>query len=224
MQRRTFLAGSLTTLTVGALLPGIAAGATDAGVAAVDEDFLTVLTNANQVQIPLVLGNLQNPADNVRAVARKARRLVSGYVWGKSRTTTTRRCWRRCSGCASSSRRASTRTACTTSATCTRRRTARSRSRTWPWSTGCWTPTTSRPRSRTGRFWRRYCARPGRRSRPVGCTRPTTAGRSRPRWRGPITCSRTAGTPHASTTGSTRVSTRPLTGSTANAPRRTRPR
>jgi len=84
MQRRTFLAGSLTTLTVGALYPATAAGATNAGVAAVDEDFLAVLTKANQVQIPLVLGNLQNPSDSVRAVARKARRLVSGYVWGKS--------------------------------------------------------------------------------------------------------------------------------------------
>ncbi|MFI7061764.1 hypothetical protein ACIBL3_12330 [Kribbella sp. NPDC050124] len=84
MQRRTFLAGSLTTLAVGALYPATAAGATDAGVAAVDEDFLAVLTNANQAQIPLVLGNLQNPSDSVRAVARKARRLVSGYVWGKS--------------------------------------------------------------------------------------------------------------------------------------------
>jgi hypothetical protein len=84
MQRRTFLAGSLTTLTVGALYPATAAGATHAGVAAVDEDFLAVLTKANQAQIPLVLGNLQNPSDSVRAVARKARRLVSGYVWGKS--------------------------------------------------------------------------------------------------------------------------------------------
>jgi hypothetical protein len=84
MQRRTFLAGSLTTLTVGALAPATAAGTTHAGVAAVDEDFLAVLTNANQVQIPLVLANLQNPSDSVRAVARKARRLVSGYVWGKS--------------------------------------------------------------------------------------------------------------------------------------------
>jgi hypothetical protein len=84
MQRRTFLAGSLTTLTVGALYPATAAGATNVGVAAVDEDFLAVLTKANQAQIPLVLGNLQNPSDSVRAVARKARRLVSGYVWGKS--------------------------------------------------------------------------------------------------------------------------------------------
>jgi hypothetical protein len=84
MLRRTFLAGSLTTLTVGALYPASAAGATDAGVAAVDEDFLAVLTKANQAQIPLVLSGLQNPSDSVRAVARKARRLVSGYVWGKS--------------------------------------------------------------------------------------------------------------------------------------------
>jgi hypothetical protein len=83
MQRRTFLAGTVTTLTLGALSPATAAGATDAG-ATVDEDFLAVLTKANQAQIPLVLGNLQNPSDSVRAVARKARRLVSGYVWGKS--------------------------------------------------------------------------------------------------------------------------------------------
>ncbi|TCO49278.1 hypothetical protein EV646_103256 [Kribbella antiqua] len=84
MQRRTFLAGSLTTLTIGALYPATAAGATDAGLAAVDEDFLAVLTKANQTQIPLVLSTLQNPSDSVRNVARKARRLVSGYVWGKS--------------------------------------------------------------------------------------------------------------------------------------------
>ena len=45
MQRRTFLAGSLTTLTVGALQPAATA---HAEVAAVDEDFLTLLTNANQ--------------------------------------------------------------------------------------------------------------------------------------------------------------------------------
>ncbi len=84
MQRRTFLAGSLTTLAVGALDPVTAAGATDAGVAAVDEDFLAILTKANQTQIPLVLSSLQNASDSVRTVARKARRLVSGYVWGRS--------------------------------------------------------------------------------------------------------------------------------------------
>ena len=48
MQRRTFLAGSLTTLTVGALYPAATA---HAEVAAVDDDFLTVLTNANQTKI-----------------------------------------------------------------------------------------------------------------------------------------------------------------------------
>lgn len=84
MQRRTFLAGSLTTVAIGALHPATAAGATDGGVAAVDEDFLTLLTNANQKQIPLVLADHENPSDSVRGVARKARRLASGYVWGRS--------------------------------------------------------------------------------------------------------------------------------------------
>jgi hypothetical protein len=81
MLRRTFLAGSLTTVALGALHPGAAR----AEVAAVDDDFLRVLTDANQKQIPLVLGNFQNVSDSVRTVARKARRLVSGYVWGRSR-------------------------------------------------------------------------------------------------------------------------------------------
>ncbi|WP_433162792.1 hypothetical protein [Kribbella sp. CA-247076] len=81
MHRRTFLAGSLTTLSAGALLPATAAGA---DAAPVDDDFLTLLTTANQAQIPVVLANLQNPSDSVRTVARKARRLVSGYVWGRS--------------------------------------------------------------------------------------------------------------------------------------------
>ncbi|GAA1604362.1 MULTISPECIES: hypothetical protein [Kribbella] len=80
MLRRTFLTGSLTTVAVGALHPGAAR----AEVTAVDEDFLTLLTEANQTQIPLVLANYRNAADSVRTVARKARRLVSGYVWGRS--------------------------------------------------------------------------------------------------------------------------------------------
>ena len=80
MLRRTFLTGSLTTVALGALHPGAAR----AEVAAVDEDFLTLLTEANRKQIPLVLGNFQNVSDSVRTVARKARRLVSGYVWGRS--------------------------------------------------------------------------------------------------------------------------------------------
>lgn len=80
MMRRTFLTGSLTTVALGALHPGAAR----AEVAAVDEDFLRVLTDANQRQIPVVLGNFQNVSDSVRTVARKARRLVSGYVWGRS--------------------------------------------------------------------------------------------------------------------------------------------
>ncbi|MFC6158764.1 hypothetical protein [Kribbella jiaozuonensis] len=80
MLRRTFLTGSLTTVAVGALHPTAAR----AEVAAVDEDFLTLLTNANQTQIPLVLANYQNAGDSIRTVARKARRLISGYVWGRS--------------------------------------------------------------------------------------------------------------------------------------------
>ncbi|MEV0801192.1 hypothetical protein AB0I34_26105 [Kribbella sp. NPDC050281] len=86
MQRRTFLAGSLTTLTVGALHSTAQhpTAAANAAGATVDDDFLTVLTNANQKQIPLVLGNYQNASDSIRTVARKARRLISGYVWGRS--------------------------------------------------------------------------------------------------------------------------------------------
>ncbi|GAA1594937.1 hypothetical protein GCM10009804_59450 [Kribbella hippodromi] len=80
MLRRTFLTGSLTTVAVGALHPGPA----HAEVAAVDDDFLTLLTKANQTQIPLVLANYRSTGDSVRTVARKARRLVSGYVWGRS--------------------------------------------------------------------------------------------------------------------------------------------
>ena len=80
MLRRTFLTGSLTTVAVGALQPTAAR----AEVAAVDDDFLTLLTSANQAQIPLVLANYQNAGDSIRTVARKARRLISGYVWGRS--------------------------------------------------------------------------------------------------------------------------------------------
>ncbi|MFI5690698.1 hypothetical protein ACIA58_02570 [Kribbella sp. NPDC051586] len=80
MLRRTFLTGSLTTVALGALHPTAAR----AEVAAVDEDFLTLLTSANQTQIPLVLANYQNAGDSIRTVARKARRLISGYVWGRS--------------------------------------------------------------------------------------------------------------------------------------------
>ncbi|HZX07417.1 hypothetical protein [Kribbella sp.] len=54
------------------------------GVATVDEDFLTLLTTANEAQIPVVLANHQDPGDSPRTVARKARRLVSGYVWSRS--------------------------------------------------------------------------------------------------------------------------------------------
>ncbi|GAA1135683.1 hypothetical protein GCM10009630_38190 [Kribbella jejuensis] len=80
MLRRTFLTGSLTTVALGALHPAAAR----AEVTAVDDDFLNLLTEANRKQIPIVLGNYQNASDSVRTVARKARRLVSGYVWGRS--------------------------------------------------------------------------------------------------------------------------------------------
>ncbi|GAA3141041.1 hypothetical protein JOF29_000501 [Kribbella aluminosa] len=49
-----------------------------------DDDFLMLLTTANQAQIPLVLADHRDTGDSVRAVARKARRLVSGYVWDRS--------------------------------------------------------------------------------------------------------------------------------------------
>ncbi|MFD7156730.1 hypothetical protein ACFV9C_19170 [Kribbella sp. NPDC059898] len=51
---------------------------------AVDEDFLTLLTTANQAQIPLVLASYEDPGDSPRTVARKARRLVSGYACDRS--------------------------------------------------------------------------------------------------------------------------------------------
>src|SRR5215207_713505 len=87
MQRRTFLAGSLTGLSAGVLTAGQASATTGtaAAGAAVDEEFLTFLTAASEQQIPLVLSDYQNAADSVRAVARKGRRLISGYVWGRSR-------------------------------------------------------------------------------------------------------------------------------------------
>lgn len=80
MQRRTFIAGSLTGLSAGALLPTAAARASEP----VDEDFLALLTKANQAQVTAVLGNYQNPGDGVRTVARKGRRLVAAFVWGRS--------------------------------------------------------------------------------------------------------------------------------------------
>jgi hypothetical protein len=83
MQRRTFLAGSLTSLSAGVLAPAVTAGSATAA-AAPDEDFLALLTRANTAQVPLVLSSTQNAADSVRAVARKARRLVSAYVWNRS--------------------------------------------------------------------------------------------------------------------------------------------
>ena len=49
-----------------------------------DEDFLTLLTSANEAQIPLVLASYQDPGDSARTVARKARRLVSGYACDRS--------------------------------------------------------------------------------------------------------------------------------------------
>lgn len=84
MLRRTFLTGSLTTVALGAGPLALHPTAARAEVAAVDEDFLNLLTEANRKQIPKVLGNYQNVSDSVRTVARNARRLVSGYVWGRS--------------------------------------------------------------------------------------------------------------------------------------------
>ncbi|WP_328329857.1 hypothetical protein OHA70_07205 [Kribbella sp. NBC_00382] len=79
MQRRTFLAGSLGALSAGALPAGSAAAS-----GGTDETFLTLLTTRNEAQIPLVLDSYRNTADSVRTNARKARRLVSGYVWERS--------------------------------------------------------------------------------------------------------------------------------------------
>ncbi|MEV6285375.1 hypothetical protein [Kribbella sp. NPDC051770] len=81
MHRRTFLAGSLAGLSAGTVLPSLATAAP----AAADEELLTALTRFNETQIPLVLGNYQSTGDSVRTVARKARRLVSGYIWNRSR-------------------------------------------------------------------------------------------------------------------------------------------
>ncbi|TWD79748.1 hypothetical protein FB561_0813 [Kribbella amoyensis] len=83
MHRRTFLTGSLTTLTASTLVPGTAAAV--ATESPVDEDFLKLLTSANEAQIALVLGNYQNASDSVRTVARKGRRLIAGYTWGRSK-------------------------------------------------------------------------------------------------------------------------------------------
>jgi hypothetical protein len=80
MQRRTFLAGSLGALSAGALPAGSAAAA----AGDTDEPFLTLLTTMNEAQIAPVLDNYRNTADSVRTTARKARRLVSGYVWSRS--------------------------------------------------------------------------------------------------------------------------------------------
>ncbi|WBQ06189.1 hypothetical protein [Kribbella sp. CA-293567] len=79
MQRRTFLAGSLAALSAGALPAGSAGAASGA-----DEPFLDLLTKMNEAQIPGVLDSYRNSADSVRASARKARRLVSAYVWPRS--------------------------------------------------------------------------------------------------------------------------------------------
>ncbi|HET6738407.1 MAG TPA: hypothetical protein VFH76_05725 [Kribbella sp.] len=49
-----------------------------------DEDFLTLLTEANRKQIPNLLGNYQNVSETARNVARNACRLVSAYVWDRS--------------------------------------------------------------------------------------------------------------------------------------------
>jgi hypothetical protein len=85
MQRRTFLAGSLAGLSAGTIVPTLVPAASAAVPAAADEELLTLLTRTNETQIPLVLGNYQSTGDSVRNVARKARRLVSGYIWSRSR-------------------------------------------------------------------------------------------------------------------------------------------
>ncbi|TCN40368.1 hypothetical protein EV644_106296 [Kribbella orskensis] len=91
MQRRTFLAGSLTGLSAEVLIPGQASATASTPApgtptaAAVDEEFLAFLTKANEAQIPVVLSSYQNAGDSVRTIARKGRRLISGYVWGRSR-------------------------------------------------------------------------------------------------------------------------------------------
>jgi hypothetical protein len=79
MQRRTFLAGSLGALSAGTLPAGSAAAA-----GGTDETFLNLLTTMNAAQIPLVLDSYRNSGDSIRTTARKARRLVSGYVWARS--------------------------------------------------------------------------------------------------------------------------------------------
>lgn len=87
MQRRTFLAGSLGALSAGALPAGSAAaagGAAGSAAAGLDEPFLQLLTTMNEAQIPLVVDSYRNAGDNPRASARKARRLVSAYVWERS--------------------------------------------------------------------------------------------------------------------------------------------
>ncbi|MEU4391684.1 hypothetical protein [Kribbella sp. NPDC023855] len=83
MQRRTFLAGSLGTLAAGSLPAGSAVAAAGAN-AGVDEEFLNLLTKFNEAQIPLVLDSYRSTTDSPRGTARKARRLVSGYVWARS--------------------------------------------------------------------------------------------------------------------------------------------
>ena len=83
MHRRTFLAGAVTALSADGLMPGSATAAGGSS-SALDEEFLTLLTAANEAQVPLVLDSYQNSGDSVRTVARKGRRLVSAYVWNKS--------------------------------------------------------------------------------------------------------------------------------------------
>jgi len=80
MERRMFLAGSLGAFAAGTLPAGSAVAA---GTRA-DEALLGLLTQKNEAQIPLVLDTYQNAGDSVRASARKARRLVSGFVWERS--------------------------------------------------------------------------------------------------------------------------------------------
>ncbi|MEV6410657.1 hypothetical protein [Kribbella sp. NPDC051718] len=50
----------------------------------VDEAFLGLLEKLNEARIPAVVSTCRSSADSARASARKARRLVSGYVWKRS--------------------------------------------------------------------------------------------------------------------------------------------
>ncbi|WP_112248228.1 hypothetical protein [Kribbella monticola] len=79
MPRRTFPAGPLAGLSGGD--PAAGSGRAADGL---DEDFLAFLTRAGTAQVPVVLSSTEEPGDDVRTLARKARRLVAAYVWSRS--------------------------------------------------------------------------------------------------------------------------------------------